>query len=162
MKLSDVAFIFAFMFASLALAGCGSSALKTNAVIARAMLTAQEESSPLIREARIEAVVETVRASHAAGEPESVARQRADEMKVDWECAIDGHRVFSHAVGAYIDALVLVNAGADFQLVDVLPFFVRAVNSYRALASCLATLGAGDVLPVPEFLGLIPTDWSAQ
>lgn len=160
MKLQDLVLVLAFLFAAVALAGCGSLALKTNAQIARAMLTVQEESGPLIRSTRVDAVVATVQASHAAGEPESVARQRADELKEDWQCAIEAHRIFSFAVGAYIDALVLVNAGADFQMVDVLPFVARAVNTYRALSSCLSTLGHGDVLPVPDFLSLIPTEWS--
>lgn len=161
MTLSDFALFVSLLLCAVLFVGCGNEALRTNAIVARSMLSIQTESSPAIREARIEAAVDAGRQAHAEGLPEDVAQQRAAEAADEWQCAIDGHRVYAGAVGAYIDAIVLVEAGADFSIADVVPFVTRAVNAYRSLASCLRSLGSS-VLPEPGFLDLIPPSWETE
>ena len=159
MRLPDVWLILVFLFA-VVLAACGNAALKTNAVIARAMLEAQTETGPVIREARVEAGVEAARIAMSDGLSRAIAHREAEAATDRWECAVSGHRLYSEGVSSYIDTLVLWNAGADFELTDVIPFAVRAVNSYRVMTTCLG--GLGMELPEPAFLDLIPSDWADQ
>lgn len=153
-----VATVFAIVLAAFA-SGCGNEALRINTSIARAMLEVQAESGPLIRELRVAAGVSAGHSAHARGEPEAVAQIAARAAASRWQCAIDGHRLYSIAVGTYIDTLALWGAGEDFELTDAIPFVIRALDTYRVLASCLLSLGS-EVLPaVPAFLDVIPPMW---
>jgi hypothetical protein len=158
----DFALLVAFVLVAILAVGCGNEALRINAGVARAMLEVQAESGPVIRELRVSAGVEAGREAHARGEPEATAQAAASSAAARWSCAIDGHRLYSLAVGAYIDTLALWVAGRDFELVDAIPFVRRALDSYRVLSSCLRSLGS-EVLPeAPSFLDMIPPTWSTE
>jgi len=151
--------LLAFVLVALA-AGCGNSALKMNAGIARAMLEVQATSGPLIRELRVEAGVDAGRRAHDRGEPVEEAQAAARAAAGRWQCAIDGHRLFSLAVGTYIDALVIAQANDAFKFEDVIPFVRRALDTYRALSSCLRSLGSDALPAAPGFLNVIPPGWA--
>ncbi len=155
--------IFAVIVAALIfVAGCGNAALQVNATVARAMLEVQAESGPVVRQLRIDASVGAARAVHDSGGDEAAAQAAAAATATRWRCVIDTHRIYSGAVGAYIDTLALWLAGLDFELADSIPFVRRALDAYRALASCTSSLGS-EVLPaVPTFFDLIPSDWSTE
>lgn len=145
---------------AIAIAGCGSQAVKINATIARAMLEVQAQAGPVIRDARVEAGVNAARSVHDAGGLEADAQLAATAAAARWECAIDGHRFFALAVGSYVDAIVLWQAGTDFELTDTIPFVRRALDAYRVLRACLHSLGSELLPDVPSFLRLIPPTWS--
>jgi len=158
----DFVLLAAVVVLSALFVGCGAGAIRTNATIAGAMLEVQSESGPLIRGLRIDASVNAARAAQERGEPEDIAQQEAQTVAGRWSCAIDGHRIFAGAVGSYIDALVLWQAGRDFELTDAVPFVTRALDAYRALVGCLSSLGS-DILPaVPSFFDVIPPAWSTE
>jgi len=142
--------------------GCGNEALRVNATVARAMLEVQSQSSPIIRDARVAAAVESARAVHDSGGEEAVALEAAQATAERWQCAVDGHRSFAGAVGAYVDALVLWNSGADFALTDSIPFVLVALDAYRSIVSCLRSLGSSALPDVPAFFELIPSEWSVS
>ena len=149
------------LFAVLAI-GCGNEALRINAGVARAMLEVQSSSGPVIRELRVSAGITAGREAHARGEPEAVAQSAARTAAAAWACAIDGHRFYSSAVGAYIDTLALWLAGRDFELADAIPFVLRALDSYRVLSACLRSLGSEALPETPSFLDIIPPTWSTR
>ncbi len=123
------------------------------------MLEAQAQSGPEIRKLRVEAGIEAGRKVHDAGGPEKEAQAAAATAMGHWQCAINGHSVYSSLVGAYIDALALWASGEEFKVIDALPFMRRALVAYRSLSACLKILGS-DVLPgAPSFLSLIPPTW---
>lgn len=140
--------------------GCGNEALRMNAELGRGMLEAQSTSGPIIRQLRIDASVAAGRAAHDRGAPESTAQAAAQAEAQRWQCALDGHGIYASAVSAYIGTLALWNAGQDFGLTDVLPYARRALDGYRFLASCLASLGSAILPEVPAFFDLIPSGWS--
>ncbi|MCH8084648.1 MAG: hypothetical protein IH885_10475, partial [Myxococcales bacterium] len=118
MNAHDIAFaVLAVVLAAL-LVGCGNEALRINASIARVMLEVQATSGPIIRELRVDAGVAAGREVHSSGGDEARAQRAATSTARRWQCAIDGHRIYSSAVGAYIDALVIWQAGDDFELTD--------------------------------------------
>ena len=142
--------------------GCGNEALKINASIARSMLTVQSETGPAIRQARIDASVSAGRDVHDAGGTQDEAQRAATQATRRWQCAVDGHRMFALAVGSYIDALALWANGEAFELVDILPFVRRAIDSYRVLSSCARSLGSQLLPEAPAFFDLIPPTWSVS
>ena len=143
--------------------GCGAPALQINATVARAMLEVQSASGPVIRQLRVEAGIQAGREAFDAGEPEPVAQAAARTEAARWQCAVDGHRIYSSAVGAYIDTLVLWLAGADFEIADAIPFVMRAAGAYASLRSCIDSLDAPELDPIvienPTFLDLVPPGW---
>lgn len=140
--------------------GCGNQALQANQEVARMMLEVQSTSGPVIRQLRIDASIAAGREVQESGGQESAAQVAASETAQRWQCALDGHGIYATAVSAYIDTLTLWQGGQDFELLDVLPFVRRAIDSYSFLVSCLASLGS-DLLPeVPAFFSLIPSTWS--
>lgn len=161
MTLHDLTLLVALVLLSCLALGCGNEALRINAGVAGAMLEVQSASGPVIRAARVKAGVDAGRAVHTSGgsEPEaqSAARSAADE----WMCAVNGHRLYSLAVGSYIDTLALWAAGRDFELADAIPFVLRALDSYRVLSACLRSLGSEALPETPSFLDMIPPAWSA-
>lgn len=148
--------VVAFFFVS----GCGNQALKANAVIASGMLSVQEESNPVIRRARVAALLEAAEQAHEGGLALGETLARVEETKEEWTCAIDGHALYSAAVTSYIEVLALVNAGAPFDIVTLIRFGVRALSSWRALDSCLESLGVD--FPTPDFVNLIPLSWEER
>ena len=139
-RLSVSALALLFLF------GCaGNEALRVNVEVARAMLEAQSASGPVIRDLRIDAALDAARAVHDAGGDESEALESARATADRWSCAIDGHRLYS---------------GAEFQLIDVVPFVRAALDAYRSIASCLQALGVANVPEEPAFFQLIPPEWS--
>lgn len=153
--------LFAILACTAALSlGCGNQALSMNAEVARAMLEVQSSSGPVIRGLRVSAGVEAGRVAHESGATEEQAQAFALRAANRWNCAIDGHRIYSGAVGAYIDALALWNLRADFQLADALPFVSRAIDAYRFVSSCLNELGSDALPELPSFFDLIPGSWS--
>lgn len=160
MSVRDLVLTFALALVfSIWCVGCGNAALQTNATVARAMLEVQAESGPLVRELRIDAATAAAREVHATGGNEAAAQAAATSAASRWQCAIDTHRIYSTAVGSYIDTLVLWQAGRDFELSDSIPFVARALDAYRALTSCLSSLGSDALPTVPSFLDLIPSAW---
>ena len=156
---STIAWLVAFVVLSFAFVGCGSNALKMNANVARVMLEVQAESGPVIRELRVDASVESARQVHESGGDEEAARAAATRTANRWQCAIDSHRIYQSAVGAYIDSLALWYVGDDFNWTDAIPYVVRVLDMYRALVSCLRSLGSSALPAVPAFLDLIPSTW---
>lgn len=140
--------------------GCGNEALRVNASIARAMIEAQATSGPIVRQARVDASADAARVVHDSGGDEATALAAAQSTAERWRCAIDGHRFFALAVGAYVDALVVWQAGGDFGIFDLVPFVSRGLDAYRLLVSCLRSLGASALPDAPGFLSLVPSDWS--
>ena len=156
-----VLFVLALVLAAL-FVGCGNEALRVNASVARVMLEVQSTSGPVIRELRVDAGIAAGRRVHANGGTIEAAQRAAVSTAQRWQCAIDGHRLYSSAVGAYIDALVLWQASDDFELADAIPFVRRALDAYRVTASCLLSLGSNVLPEVPSFLRLIPLGWEVQ
>ena len=140
--------------------GCGNGALKVNAVIASGMLSVEEESNPVIRRARVAALLEAAEQAHEQGLALGETLARVEETKEAWTCAIDGHALYSAAVTSYIEVLALVNAGAPFDVAALVQFGMRALSSWRALDSCLGSLGVD--FPTPEFVSLIPLSWEER
>lgn len=147
--------ILALTFASMNV-GCGANALHTNATIARAMLSVQSTTGPLIREARVADAIAAGLAVRGSGGSEEAAQAAAMERADRWECALDGHRVYSLTVGAYVDALMLWEASGDVAWLDVVPFIESATDAYRVLAACLDSLGSTALPAEPEFILLLP------
>lgn len=139
--------------------GCGASALSTNARIAQAMVEIQATAETVVRDGRVDASVQAAQAVADNGGTIVEAEQAATAAAARWVCAVEGHRVYEIAMRTYVDALSLAAAGATFDLVMVLPLLGRSVRAYRALQTCLGTLGA-DLPAAPDFLDLIPTEWS--
>lgn len=154
--------VLAFVVLSVLFVGCGNEALKANVSIASAMLEVQSASGPVIRAARVEAGVSAGRDVHDSGGDEASAQLAASSAARRWQCAIDGHRIYASAVGAYIDTLALWAAGLDFELTDAIPFVRRALDTYRALVSCLVSLGSDALPAVPVFLDSIPPLWEVE
>lgn len=154
-------FVACLVFAAI-MAGCGNQALKANASVARAMLEVQVTSSPIIRDLRSEAGTKAGRAVFDAGGEEPEALTAASEELEGWQCAVDGHRIYSSAVGAYISALALWSAGERFELADALPFLTRALAAYRSLWSCLKSHDVDALPEVPGFLSIIPITWGVE
>lgn len=139
------------------LMGCGGVSA-VHAGIARGGLEASVEFEPVIREARRAALTAQADRVHSAGGTQEQAEAAVGAESVRWRCAIDGHRLFSTAVGAYIDALWLEQVGdGSFELAHLLPFVGRILDAYRATASCVTSLGTE--LPIPGFLDLLPPAW---
>ncbi len=141
---------------------CGSSALKVNVGIAQVMLEAQVEAGPLIRAQRQNAMREAARAAHDRGEPQDVAELAARTVAGRWECAVNTSRIYSTAVGSYIDALSLWAAGRDFALLDAVPYIRRALGAYRATTACLLSLGSTLLPATPVFFDLLPPAWGIE
>lgn len=144
--------------------GCGNEALHINAEIARAMLETQVTTGPVIRELRIASAVNAAQAAHDAGGQESEAQAAAEHAASLWQCALDGHGIYSGAVSAYIDSLTLWAAdsesGSTFQLSSLIPFVGRVIEAYTLLASCVTALGSDALSDAPGFLDLIPSGWN--
>ncbi len=162
MNMHDLLLTVALAASAFLFVGCGSAALKTNAAIASAALEIQSVSGPVIRELRINAGVTAGDEVYSSGGTEAEAQAAAARTTARWQCAIDGHRVYSTAVGAYIDALSLWSVGRSFELTDVIPIVRGVLDSYRVFSSCLRSLGSDALPEVPLFFGLIPPAWSVQ
>lgn len=140
--------------------GCGNQALQAHQEVALVMLNLQAEGGPAIRELRVNAGITAGREAQLNGSLEEEAQQLALDAANEWNCAIEGHRIYATAVSAYIEVLTLWQAGQDFGLTDVLPFVSRAIDAYGFVSSCLRGLGS-DLFPeTPSFLNLIPSEWS--
>lgn len=144
------------------LCGCGANALQVNAQVATAMLEVQVTAGDAVRSAREADMLASARAAFESGAPEEQATAAAQAADERWQCAVDGHRLYQSAVGAYIDAVQLWSAGRSVQLTDALPFVRRALDAYRAIVGCLDSLGS-EVLPrAPAFLDLFPAAWELE
>ena len=141
---------------------CGNEALRMNASVAHVMLEVQSESGPRIREQRVAAGVHAGSEVHRRGGLEAEAQVAARQAASLWDCAIDGHRLYSIAVGTYIDTLSLWASGRDFGLAEMWPLLRGAVSTYRVLFSCLSSLGSSLLPEVPAFLSIIPPSWNVQ
>lgn len=148
---------------ALSVAACGNEALHINASVANAMLEVKEHSSPLVREARREAAVNSARAVHDAGGTEDEAQAAAAETARRWLCAIDTHRIFGDAVGTYIDAIALAQAGGTpFNLQSMIGYARSGVSTYRSMRNCLVSLGNFALPELPGFFNLLPPTWGVQ
>lgn len=140
---------------------CGCSAvLKTNARIAGAMVEIQERSESVIRRGRVEASVAAARAVRDSGGDIEAAVEAADGVRDRWSCAIDGHQVYSIAVGTYVDTLTLVSVGGEFEFAMVVPLLGRALATYRELRECSERLGLTIFRELPQVLEQVPTEWN--
>jgi hypothetical protein len=147
---------------TLALSACGNEALHANANVANAMLEVKIQSSPLVRQLRRDAAVSAARAVHDSGGTEEQAQAAAAEAAQRWLCAIDTHRVYGDAVGAYIDSIALAQASGNFDLNSAIGYARAGVSSYRSMRSCLVSLGNFTLPELPDFFNLIPPSWNVQ
>lgn len=139
--------------------GCGAGVDAVHAGIAQSALAAQVAFEPIIREARRDAMTAAVDRVHTAGGTRAEAEAAAAAAARQWQCGIDGHRLYGTAVGTYVDALWLDQQGeATFSFAVLGPFVRRVLDAYRATASCVSGLGLE--LPVPDFLNLLPPTWA--
>lgn len=141
-------------------AACEGDALRMNASIAHVMLETQAESGPVIRELRQNAMRNAAREAYERGQNEFQARDAAGIAAIQWECAVNGHRLYATAVGTYIDAIALWMAGKDFQLYDAVPFVRRVLDTYRVMQRCLSSLGQHILPEVPGFADMLPAAWN--
>lgn len=151
--------------------GCGAAWLDAHAPVAQGLQDAQIASEGPIRELRLAAIDRAVRDAHAEG----ASREEAEAVRVgverDWQCVVDGHRLYGTLVSTYIEALWLAkttgrepeagNGDGQLDPLDFVPFARRAIDGYRAIASCTGTLEHGD-LPVPPALELVPPAWGVS
>lgn len=143
---------------ALLLVGC-SGAADIHAGVGRGALGMQVRSEPLIRQWRRDAMTGEADRVHGAGGTREQAEAAVDAMARRWQCAIEGHRIYSSAVSAYVDAVYLEHVtGGDFELSSMLLFLRPVLDAYRATAACVGSLGEFE-LPVPDFLNLIPPMW---
>lgn len=149
------------MLLALALAltasGCGATLDPVYAGIGQGALDLAVEAEPAIRASRSAAMRAAGDRVHGAGGTLEEARAAVDAEAAAWQCAVDGHRIFSSATSAYVDGLLLAAGTGELDLPTVLRFASHLVDAWRALASCVGSRGG--TLPVPSFLDLFPPAW---
>lgn len=151
--------------------GCGAAWLDTHAPVAQGLQDAQIASEGPVRELRLAAIDRAVRDAHAEGASRQEAEAVRARVEREWQCVVDGHRLYGTLVSTYIEALWLAkttgrepaagNGDGQLDPLDFVPFARRAIDGYRAIASCANTLDHGD-LPTPGALELVPPAWGVS
>lgn len=151
-----------------ALPGCGASWIEQHTAVAQGMQDAQILSEPTIRRMRLTAIETAVRRAHEQGATLEEAQAARAQAEREWQCVIDAHRTYGSAVSGYVEALWLAqqtgrepatgDGDGRVTALDFIPVARRALDKYRAIASCANTLEDG-ALPVPGALDLAPPAW---